>query len=487
MLTASALRIANQQKGCEPEELEIFVEEVMRKFGLPAFLDGGIFTDLEDAWTIYFEQTINNYYTFLQAVNVIAHGTFAILLLILALALHFSKRQSFVTTLGKSSKRVLLTHGLVVALTFFTLKKVQSTKWATDISSGVAWRRPFPLPEDIARNASDAVVASGITTLPRRFDVLVGTRLNTKSIGAYQRWLDYHPGNRIFDEYVNTYGGKHFREIWRGESLPSSLAKNVADTGFKMLDVHRSGRFLDQDYRTGDWREMNELESKQYIQMRLFVGPRSSLLGSIKQEVDYMFDDLRYGLPREFKSMSWHSQQYLTQLSRTMFTAWPRRVKTRKAAKKAPKKPVDQCKRHRIANPPKHESASVLDETGIRDFLMGRSYPAFHFGEEVEYMERYEKYQVFGGTVIEVSKYGGGYDVAFYGDHVKKVSSIKHNLDRKLVITRGPMAEGARVMGKVDDSYYPGVIELISADGTADIAFYDGDFATVASWEYYFQ
>lgn len=385
---------------------------------------------------------------------------------------------------------MVLTHGLVATLAILTIYEVQSSKWATDISSGKAWRRPFPFVEDIARGESDSVVASGITTIPRRFDVLVGTRFNTRSIGAYQRWLDYHPGNRIFDEYVKAYGGKRFREIWRGESLPSSLAKEVIDTGFDMLKTHRSGRFLDQDYRSGDWREMNPAESKLYIQMRLFVGTRKSLLGTLKQEVDYLYDEYRYGLPRNYKSMSWYSQLYLGQLSRSLFTAWPRRVEEeeKKKANEVARKPVDNFRRFEITKPPKHDSASVLDKDDIRVFLMGRSYPAFHFGEEVEYMERYEKYQLFGGTVIEVSKYGGGYDVVFYGDHVSKVSSIKHNVDRKLLVTRGPMAEGARVMGKVGNQYYRGKIAYIAGDGSADIAFEDGDFEeNIPMWEYYFQ
>ncbi|KAL3922731.1 MAG: hypothetical protein SGARI_006383, partial [Bacillariaceae sp.] len=59
LFTASALRIANGQKGCEPEELEIFVKEVMRGFGLPEFLDGRVNLDSDNAWLIYFRETIH--------------------------------------------------------------------------------------------------------------------------------------------------------------------------------------------------------------------------------------------------------------------------------------------------------------------------------------------------------------------------------------------------------------------------------------------
>jgi hypothetical protein len=488
LLTASALRIANKQKGCEPGELRIFVTEVMRKIGLPAFLDGPIYDDIDDAWQIFFQTTIQKYFSFLQAVNVVFHLAFVLILLMLGIVLQCTQRQSFLATVTKGTKRIFLTHTLVAMLALITLYTVQTSKWATDISSGKAWMRPFPPPEEVTRHASDAVVASGITTLPRRYDVLVGSRLKTRSIGAYQRWLDYHPGNRIFDEYVNTHGGKSFREIWRGESIPRSLATDVISTGFNMLKIHRSGRFLDQDYRTGDWREMNEMESRAYIQMRLFVGPQNTLLGSVKQEVDYMFDNYRYGMPRNYKSMSWYSQLNLAQLAEKLFTTWPQRVLEKKKTKNEKAIANDNFQRFKITKPPSHKSASVKDENGIRDFLMGRSYAAFHFGEEVEYMERDENYQLFGGTVTEVSKYGGGYDVAFYGDHVRKVSSIKYNVDRKLLITRGPLAEGARIMAKSGGRYYPGEIAFIAGDGSADVSFFDGDYEeNIPLWEYYFQ
>jgi hypothetical protein len=488
LLTASALRIANQQKGCEPGELRIFVTEVMRKLGLPAFLDGPIYDDYDQAWQIFFQETIQKYFSFLQAINLAVHLAFVLILLALGIILQCTQRQTFFTTLGKGTKRVFLTHSLVAALVFITLYMVQTSDWATDITSGKAWMRPFPPAEDVWRQESDEMVASGSTTLPRRFDVLVGSRLNTRSIGAYQRWLDYHPGNRIFDEYVSTYGGKSFREVWRGDSLPQDLAKEMIATGFNMLKKHRSGRFLDQDYRTGDWHEMNELESKNYVQMRLFVGPRKTLLGSLKQEIDYMFDKYRYGLPRNHKSMSWYSQLYLTQLARKLFTAWPQRVLEKKNDKKADVVAADNFQRFKITAPAKHQSASFTDKNGVRDFLMGRSYEAFHFGEEVEYMERHERYQLFGGTVTDVSKYGGGYDIAFYGDHVHKVSSVKYNVDRKLLITRGPLIEGARIMAKSGGKYYPGQISFIAADGSADVSFFDGDFEeNIPLWEYYFQ
>ena len=227
LFTASALRIANGQKGCEPEELAIFVKEVMRGFGLPQFLDGRVILESDDAWLIYFRETIHNYFTFAQAVNVVAHASFLVILVLLASVMHVSERQSFATTMLKGVKRLLLTHGMVVAMALGVLFSVRSSEWARDIRTGKAWMRPFPFYDDVWRGDDNSMVVSGVTTLPSRFDVLAGSRLNARSIGAYQQWLDYHPGNRLFNEFVRAYGGEKFRAIYRGESLSSDLAHEV--------------------------------------------------------------------------------------------------------------------------------------------------------------------------------------------------------------------------------------------------------------------
>jgi hypothetical protein len=486
LFTASALRIANGQKGCEPEELAIFVTEVMRGLGLPKFLDGTVNLENENAWLVYFRETIHNYYTFFQAVNVLAHGFFVVVVVLLASVLHVFERQSFGTSVVKSVKRLLWTHGLVVALTLGVLYAVRSSQWAQDISSGKSWMRPFPYYEDVWRRDDDEMVVSGSTTLPSRFDVLVGTRLNARSIGAYRYWLDYHPGNQLFNEYIDKYGGRRFRSIYKGESLPATMAGEVIEAGKNIITKRRRARFLGQDYRTGDWREMNDSESRMYIQMRLFVGSRDTLLGTLKEEIDYLFDEYRHGVKRKALSMSWRSQLFLTDLAKRLFTAWPGRVEEKK---EDGKKSSNVFRLYHIPAAPHHYSANERDKRGIRSFLNGKSYPAFQFGQEVEVVHAEGGYQVYGGTVTEVSKYGGGYDVAFYGDHVEKISSIKYNLQRELIITRGPMKEGARIITRQNKEWNSARILYVSPDGYVDVEFMlDGKVReNIPPWRYYFE
>jgi hypothetical protein len=121
--------------------------------------------------------------------------------------------------------------------------------------------------------------------------------------------------------------------------------------------------------------------------------------------------------------------------------------------------------------------------------LNGKSYPAFQFGQEVEVVHAEGGYQVYGGTVTEVSKYGGGYDVAFYGDHVEKILSIKYNLQRELIITCGPMKEGTRIIVQRNKEWNSARILYMSPDGYVDVEFMsDGEVReNIPPWRYYFE
>jgi hypothetical protein len=299
--------------------------------------------------------------------------------------------------------------------------------------------------------------------------------------------LDYHPGNRIFDEYVNTYGGQFFHSVVNGKSFPKTLAGQIIENGVDMMKKHYNSRFLEQDYRTGDWRVMNRRETETYIQMRLFVGT-DNLFASLKKEIDVMMDEFRFGLSRDYLSMSWQSQLHAASLGRILFTAWPRRMDVDKP--KTQKKGVKSlCPTPFLPTPPKHNSARVTDKNGVRDFLMGRSYPAFQFGDEVDFLDADNDFELYPGTIIGISK-NGGYDIAFYGESVSTQGTVRRGVLRPLIITRGGLAEGTRIMANHMGKgvYYSGTIMLILADGSVTIEYDDGDEEEgIPFWEYHVQ
>lgn len=176
LLTAAALRIGNQQLGCEPYDLRRFVNQVMVPLGSPAFLNGSIDLDNDLAWLIYLGETISNYFSFLQTVNIAGHALAIVLLGLVTGVVHFRKGDGF-SVARKGLIGILLTHCLVIAVAALLLHAVHSSKWAKDIASGKTLMRPFPNPEE-ASTLTDPGVSDGLSIVPSRVDVLVGSRFD---------------------------------------------------------------------------------------------------------------------------------------------------------------------------------------------------------------------------------------------------------------------------------------------------------------------
>mmetsp|Transcript_29447 Transcript_29447/g.71088 ORF Transcript_29447/g.71088 Transcript_29447/m.71088 type:complete len:893 (+) Transcript_29447:196-2874(+) len=311
LFTSATLRIANQQLGCDPGDLTTFVSEVMVPLGTPEFLHGTIDIDQDEAWLIYLKETIQNFNNFLQTINAVGYLVGATLLSLAAILVNRHGGNGM-NILWNGIRRTLVTHGLVVVLAVFTLHSVHSSKWANDIASGKTLMRPFPI--DV-RSLEDPTVSEGKTTVPHRFDVLVGSRFDSPHIGMYSHWLGYHYGNRLFDDFVNAYGGRSFR------SLHSNIAPCVVQAGVDLVE-QRSGRFLQQDYRSGSWRHLHPLEVESYAKLQLVVG-RDTMLDALLQEVNFMYDHNRFGVPsRKRMSMSWHAQRQLDDLAQRIFSVW---------------------------------------------------------------------------------------------------------------------------------------------------------------------
>ncbi|CAJ1923193.1 unnamed protein product [Cylindrotheca closterium] len=308
LFTAATLRIANQQLGCEPGDLEGLLN-VLAKHGFPGWLDGTIDLEHEEAWQIYLGETVELTLAFLIKANAVAIALYLVMCLGPSLTGRSGSRSP---TRSFSGNLLLLfrTYGIAIALGWFALNKVQSSPWARNISAGKTLMRPFPVAKDVMRD--DPSVVKGPTTVPLRTDVLVGTRLASKTIGVYSRWHDFHPGNRKFMKDVSAFGGKFFRSL---ETSFPILADTVVQGAMQDIQ-YDNGRFLQQDYRTGDWRLMSEAESLEYIRMKLFFGT-NTVEAAIKGEIDYLLGDYRFGFAR-LMAMSKISQTRLQALEKLL-------------------------------------------------------------------------------------------------------------------------------------------------------------------------
>ena len=515
---ATSLRVANGQMGGEPEELNTLIENVMTPLNFPKWLQGDLFLEDERAWSIYLSGTLNKTLNFLYDVNVYGHiGLVGFLALASLFGYLYNKRSVKTSANGNSpyfvaghvvksgAKRLFFTHGLVFALGFYVWRvKICSSQWAIDLDSGKTLMRPFP--EPVIREDDPGVLGTH-STLPRRSDVLINTRMNTKTIGMYKAYFDYHPANRILDQFVGAYGGiggfYHSLLPINSENqtvseLPSDLSDQLVQSAFDMITKHHGGgRFLMQDYRTGDWYVLSEEDSIAYIRRNLFIGGKhDTAAGVVQSEIDELLDKQRFGTPRNAMSMSWNSQLFLNDFSKeiTSTTVEKEAKKNKKVTAIVPEvsslstlailpQSLFRLTEWKSIGP---TVSSANDDEGYRKFLIGTGSPAFRPGMEIWLIlkDLNGNLEVVRGTMIQIDykkQYRDRhcrYQITLEDDGIIELERTELNLvSRPVLKPRGPITAGDRISAAIEEGgdYFDGTIDHVSADGAVDVEFDDGD------------
>jgi len=510
LFTATTLRVANGQMGGQPEDLENLIENVMVPLNYPEWLQGTADYESDDAWQIYLWETIRKTHSFLLDVNafgLIGYALFVGIAATLAYVYHEvlrkqthdQKTQFFVPVLKTSVRRLCLSHGSIIALGwYFWNVTIRSSQWAIDIDSGTTLMRPFP--QDPIFRDEDPGVQGGKTTLPKRADVLIGTRFHTKAIGAYHTWLDYHPGNRVLNHFVDSYGGngKFYhsllggkRENYTASLLPATLTNQLALSAFDMIQKRHGGRFVMQDYRSGYWKILSDAECMEYIHSRLYIGSENTLLGAVKEEVDLMLNRYRFGVQRKTLSMAWNSQLFVADLSKKLFVP-----ESRKDTKKRSKDTMVRDGSLSLSLLPSlsffsrfnyrlpewksvpTSATNSLDESGVRRFLMGSSRPSLFLGMDIILNSDDGP---IGATVTGISRkttHDGRarYQLAFNGEDIPEIGVVGlTQIKRESIVPREPVSEGSRVLVRLDEEEgeesYEGTVLLVLADGSVDVLF----------------
>jgi len=514
LFTATALRVANGQMGGEPEDLHGIIDNVMIPLKYPEWLQGDLDYDSEHAWTIYLSGTIRNTLFFLYDVNLYGHiglagfvvvasilGFLYNLMLAKASSKRYTRRSVIVPVIAGGVKRLLLTHGSILVLGFYIWRvKIRSSQWAVDIDAGKTLMRPFPT-HPIFRDDDPGVLGVN-STLPRRSDVLINTRMNTKAIGAYYTWFEFHPANRIFDQFVETYGGigGFYHSLLPVDEaqqtlseLPLDLSDKLVHSAFDMITKHHGGgRFLMQDYRSGDWMVLNEEESITYIKKRLLIGNKNiKVMGAIQEEIDLLLDKQRFGTPRNALSMAWNAQLFLLDKSKEMTsTNFERTSKKRKPTTLTPVVTNSISMISRLYRLPKWNEISptvsnAKDNDGYRKFLIGKGKAAFRPGMEVWMsLKNDDGYaNVYRGTIVKINHEKRFRDrrcrfhIALDEDSVAQLEMVDlEHVSRDVLKPRGPITSGGRVTAELEPGeFFDGTIQLVVADATIDVDFDDGE------------
>jgi hypothetical protein len=459
------LRIGNNQLGCEPEDLLQFVD-ALGSLGLPEWLDGTIDTEDDEAWQIYTRETIDNIHNFLIQANTTALSIYFGFVMLVAFGMLVRRRSGFGAVALRGVSRIIFTHALALGLMCYILYTVRTSPWAVNISSGKTLMRPFPPVETTWRD--DPAVSNGPTTESFRQDVLVGTRLDSRTIGAYSRWMDFHPGNSDLLDYISDFGGPLYRSYEKG--LPATFHQTLVDAAIQII-MKKHGRFLEQDYRTGDWRLMSYEEAQEYVRLGLFTG-RKSLLAALKEEIDFLVGDYRFVLLRG-TTMSQISQSFLQSMEKKLFGTMS--SSTASNATLAPKTTGFATPRPFLPQVPKRtEEGSVLlvPKSEYWTMLPEEELPEIAlFGEVV-----YRTGRAYPATVVGISDYR--YDIALYGETADSLGTVKWNVPHQFIAKRVPATEDAPARADYfeEGEWFSGRITRIRPNGNADILFIDGDF-----------
>lgn len=453
-MTSTALRMANDQQGADVDDLARFVSEDVAKLGIPKDLQGPV-SRREGAWTVYLRETFNKCFVYLSKLNKYALGAYVALSLVLALALRDWR------LLARTVARLLVLYGILYLLYNRTLRAIRTTEFARDIEGGRILPR-FPDCDDLA---DDPSVSNGPTTVPDRMDVLVGTRYDARFLGAFDRWLDYHPGNVAFRSNVASLAS-YYQSY---ESLPNIFSEYVLDSASSF--VTKKGRFLQQDYRSGDWRVMSEAEGREHTRQSL-LAEATPALGLLQREIAYLLADHRFGIRRDTR-LAKELQRYLLRLREE--DLFPQKI-GRKGIAPPPVPPRGLIEVQGIAAVPVGSTRSYSRMTprspGHPRWKHGPKTTAlFDVGDHV-LTNIHNSGNWVPSTIVNVR--GNG---MFQVGH-RNGKPLERNVPASRIRRETPVEEGSRVSAnfREEGEWFLGTVVRVRPSLDADILYDDGDF-----------
>ena len=496
------MRIANGQPGCEPEELAGLINVLDKKLHLPEFLDGTTNIDLDNVWELYISETIYNIYQFMIKVNLILHGGYLCVTLVIAVFVQLRyKKGGFNVVSSASFLRIIIAHSIIVGITILFMSNFRKSDWAIGISSGNTLRRPFPpsiAAEEVDKvegkgglagwlvEGIDPTISQGLTVMPSRRDVLVGTRYDTKTIGSYSRWLDYHPGNEAFLEDITNRmmmvkgsgatgvgGAGGGRSLYRSYEigLPPIFHRWIIQSVITNIEKY-DGRFLQQDYRTGDWKLMDEIETRDYVRLILTSGTNGAVSAEVLREINFLLGTYRFGNSRG-TGLARHSQMYLHHLTKTIFGTLPQVSEEQKKTQLCAFTVTSMLPPNTTRNEEVRFDATIPTS---RRWTQLRSEPTsdIRIGSSVVYTGF--KGKQFAATVVNVNEKFDSFEIVFPADETHVTGLGKFNVPRDMLFKPLPPVEGYSVQAnyKGEGQWFPGYITKVRPSGVY-VEYDDGD------------
>jgi hypothetical protein len=130
-------------------------------------------------------------------------------------------------------------------------------------------------------------VGHRLTTVPEKNDVLLGNRFDSNVIGYYRNFLNYHPGNIRWRDWIAAYS-----ELYKSYcGLPSAFQSHIRT----MIehDIDQKGRVLTQNYY-GEWIIMNKEDVQDEILRNIEIGI-DTIHAALDKEIDVLSATAKHG------------------------------------------------------------------------------------------------------------------------------------------------------------------------------------------------
>jgi len=308
-VTTTATRIANEQNGYMFGDLVDFVDYHSIALMIPHWLHGSLVEDGDgefgDGWQLYFKETIDNFVYLGMAI----YGV--VLVLVLGIMLTLDVAEGFQNgRIGSFVRRMLVVNAIILLLSHQVVLKVKSTPFAKSVKDGTIFANPFlqkPIGSiegkvlDARLMGIDQTLGATpnhnhkpkLTTIPEKRDILFGNRFDSKNIGYYSNFLNYHPGNMEWRKLLGLYS----RLDKEYSGLPSVFQQQVESVLKEHVESESesSGRMLTQNL-FGEWTIMDEHDVSNAIDRGLVTGV-DTLLAALDKAIAIVSADARHKSP----------------------------------------------------------------------------------------------------------------------------------------------------------------------------------------------
>lgn len=265
-------QLANGDEFYNDAELEDLHEKVFDYFQVPSFLKSK-----SERWEEFIPQTMALWVDFIIFVNAVVFTLYCIMCAVVRA----------VGGKGRAGSTLVQLRPVLLAASVWLITKrlnefIDQTELAQSVTTGDVFVKPFPTEYES--------LPIGSSTLPERHDVLISTRFDADFLASFNRFLDFHPGNRNWQAMINS-----------ASSLPNNLqgpaSKTIVQDFLGQKEAGLPPRFLLQDPFSGYWTTLHEDEASKETQ-RALLARSNPLIGALVTQAKYLLSDSRFGVNR---------------------------------------------------------------------------------------------------------------------------------------------------------------------------------------------